>query len=456
MKRLLPLAVVLSVLLAFAGTLGFLWDQSQPEPEPRRTVTVERRDVVLKTVATGAIEPRVEVAIKPAVSGVVSALHVEPGQHVEVGELIAELRIIPDSERLASAQSSIEMARIRVQDAQRELDQARKLQGQGAASRTELELAETTFELRQQELKAARSELQIVKTGATAGSRERSTEVRAHVAGMVLTVPVEVGYSVIETNSFNEGTTIASVADMGDLVFEGTLDESEVGKVSEGMPLDITVGAFPDERFEGSLEYISPKGEELNGAVVFAIRAALTPRDDNCPSDSNADQTDADGDGLGDACDACPNDFDNDADSDGVCGDVDNCPANSNSDQSDLDSDGEGDVCDDCTDADGDGVCIEDDICSGTSLPDVPSVSLGVNRWADTDGDGVFDTVSKGKGKGPGRSYTLEDTQGCSCADIIAACGVGDGHDKYGCSISVMDDWTDGDTDGDGDYCDTH
>ncbi len=292
MKRVLPLTVVLAILLAFVGTLGFLWRQSQPEPEPRRTVTVERRDVVLKTVATGAVEPRVEVAIKPAVSGVVSALHVEPGQHVQVGELIAELRIIPNSERLASAQSGIEMARIRVQEAQRELDQARQLQGQGAASRTELALAEATSQLRQQELRAAQSELQIVRTGATAGSRERSTEVRAHVAGMVLTVPVEEGYSVIETNSFNEGTTIASVADMTDLVFEGTLDESEVGKVAEGMPLDITVGAFPDEHFAGTLEYISPKGEDLNGAVVFAIRAALGARDDifvRAGSSANAD-----------------------------------------------------------------------------------------------------------------------------------------------------------------------
>ena len=280
MKRVLPLVLVAGILLAFVGTLGFLWEQSRPEPEPRRTFTVERGDVTLKTVATGAIEPRTEVAVKPALSGVVAELYVEPGQQVALGDLIAELRIIPDSERLASAQNGIQLARIRVTDAERELDKVRALQDKGAASRTDVELAETTFELREQELRAARSELQIVKTGATAGSRERSTEVRAHVAGMVLTVPVEVGYSVIEANAFNEGTTIASIADMGDLVFEGTLDESEVGKVKEGMALDITVGAFPDERFAGSLEYISPKGEVINGGVQFAIRAALTPRDD--------------------------------------------------------------------------------------------------------------------------------------------------------------------------------
>jgi HlyD family secretion protein len=291
-KRFVPLLVVFSVLVAFAGTLFFLWEQSKPAPEERRTVVVEQGDIVLKTVATGAIEPRVEVAIKPAVSGVVSALHVEPGQHVEVGDLIAELRIIPDSERLASATSSIEMARIRVADAEREMETVKALEAQGAARKTELDLAETTWSLRKQELRAAQAELQIVKTGASFGAKQRSTEVRAHVAGMVLMVPVEVGYSVIEANAFNEGTTIASVADMTDLVFEGTLDESEVGKVAEGMPLDIVVGAFPDHRFAGSLEYISPKGLEENGAVQFAIRAALAHQDEvfvRAGSSANAD-----------------------------------------------------------------------------------------------------------------------------------------------------------------------
>lgn len=292
MKRLLPLLAVLGVLLAFVGTLLFLWKQSQPEPEQRRTVTVERGDVVIKTVATGAIEPRVEVAIKPAVSGVVSALHVEPGQLVQTGDLIAELRIIPDSERLAAAMSNIALARIRVTDAERERKRVQILADQGAAPATQVELAQTTADLRKQELRAAQAELQIARTGSAAGAGEALTDVRAHVAGMVLMVPVEVGYSVIEANAFNEGTTIASVADMGDLVFEGTVDESEVGKVQEGMALDIVVGAFPDQRFAGTLEYISPKGEDLNGAVVFAIRAAMAAQQQTfirAGSSANAD-----------------------------------------------------------------------------------------------------------------------------------------------------------------------
>jgi hypothetical protein len=162
---------------------------------------------------------------------------------------------------------------------------------------------------------------------------------------------------------------------------------------------------------------------------------------DNCPSDANADQADTDADGAGDACDACPYDADNDSDADGLCADEDNCVEIYNPEQTDLDNDGIGDLCDDCVDVDEDGVCDDADRCEGTTLPDdVPTVRLGTNRFADIDGDGVFDTVSP-NGKGPGRAYTIAMTGGCSCAQIIEALGLGEGHSKFGCSISAMDDW---------------
>ena len=162
---------------------------------------------------------------------------------------------------------------------------------------------------------------------------------------------------------------------------------------------------------------------------------------DNCDI-PNPDQADADGDGFGDVCDICPFDADNDIDQDGVCGDIDNCPDDPNEDQSDLDKDGLGDVCDPCTDVDRDSICIEDDLCPNTVLPeDVPTVRLGTWRWADVDGDGIFDTRAS-RGRGPGRYYTIEDTAGCSCEQIIEALELGAGHSKFGCSISAMDDWT--------------
>ena len=165
---------------------------------------------------------------------------------------------------------------------------------------------------------------------------------------------------------------------------------------------------------------------------------------DNCPDHANIDQRDGDGDGIGDACDVCPNGADTDAD--GACDDSDNCLSVANPDQADRDADGAGDACDECPygddhDPDGDGLCTGRDLCPGTALPErVPTVRLLVNHFADVDGDGVFDTVSP-KGKGPQRYYTLEDTYGCSCQQIIEALYLGNGHRKHGCSIGAMDHW---------------
>lgn len=169
--------------------------------------------------------------------------------------------------------------------------------------------------------------------------------------------------------------------------------------------------------------------------------------EDNCSDESNEDQADTDGDGAGDVCDVCPLDPDDDADGDGYCANEDSCPDLANSDQEDSDDDGVGNACDDCpydaeNDADGDGLCGDIDFCADTVLPDtVPTVRLGTNRFADINGDGIFDTTGA-SGRGPRRSYTIEQTGGCSCAQIIEELALGYGHTQFGCSISAMDDWT--------------
>ncbi len=293
MRRvLLPLLLVFGVLATFCGTLGFLVSKSRPVPEDVQLVEVKQADIVLKTVATGAIVPRVEVEIKSRVSGVLSRVHVEPGELVAQGDLIAEVQIIPDSATLNNAQVSVRTAKIELDNAETELERAEALFAKSALSSVELQRARRDADLARQSYQAALSNLQIVREGATRGTGNVLTDVRSTVSGMVLAVDVEEGESVTETNTFNAGTTIASVADMTDMVFEGQVDESEVGRIQEGMPLDITVGALRDRRIRGTLEYISPKGLLVDGAVEFEVRAAIEPQEDlfiRAGSSANAD-----------------------------------------------------------------------------------------------------------------------------------------------------------------------
>jgi HlyD family secretion protein len=290
----LPVGVVGGVAMLFALTLVWLFVQSRPVPPDVRIVEPARSDIVLKTVATGAIVPRAEIEIKSRVSGVLHALHVEPGQAVEAGQLIAEIKVIPDSATLNRAQSDLRASKIEFDNTVVELERAQSLSDRAALSAAELQQARTARDLAKQSFDAAWRHLQIVKDGATRGADEVgvSTEIRSTVAGMVLAVDVEEGESVTETNTFNAGTTIASVADMSDMVFEGQLDESEVGRIREGMPLDITVGALRERKIAGTLEYISPKGVSVDGAVQFEVRAAITPEEDlfiRAGSSANAD-----------------------------------------------------------------------------------------------------------------------------------------------------------------------
>lgn len=279
MKRLVPLFLGGLVLLAFLATLVFLVYKAREKPVVYETAQPYVTDIVKKTVATGAIVPRNEVIIKPRVSGIIDAIAVEPGQIVAAGDLIAVIRIIPDLRTLAAAESAVQTSRIGREVAEEELRRAESLFASSAISSAELEQRRADAALAREEHAAAVKTLRIVREG-QAGGASVSTHVTSTVEGMVLSVDVEEGQSVTETNTFSEGTTIATVADMRDMIFEGQVDESEVGKIREGMELVVTVGALGDQRFRGTLEYISPKGVLLEGAVQFEIEAALEPVED--------------------------------------------------------------------------------------------------------------------------------------------------------------------------------
>lgn len=321
------------VLLVMTGGLGaYFMSKSGGEDKNVETTKAEIKDISRKAVATGAVKPRKEVIIKPQVSGVVEKLFVEAGGFIKKGEKLARIKLVPSQVNINNAQNGVELARIRFKQAERELERQKKVFTQkldvetarvnyenaqreeerqqqlfsdGIISQVEyntfkvdLELRkaelenskilasnnlkqfESEVDIRRQELESAINNLQLLKEGATNNSKQVSNVVVSTVDGMVLEVPVEEGYSVIERNNFNEGTTIASVADMNSLIFEGMVDESDVGKLKEGMALEITVGAIEDYKFDATLEYISPKGVEEEGTVKFEVRAAIVQNSD--------------------------------------------------------------------------------------------------------------------------------------------------------------------------------
>jgi HlyD family secretion protein len=275
LKRIIPFVITLGVLVAFSWTLLFLYQKSQAKPVVYKTAKPRVMDIVKKAVAPGAIVPRREIIIKPRVSGVLDKVEVVPGQLVKSGALIAKIRIIPDVVSLNNAEARLKSAQISSDNATLELARFEKLHAQGLVSETEYNQQKLGAELKRQELEAAESNLQLVKVGASKKSGAVSNLVYSTVSGTVLDVPVKEGGSVIEANNFNEGTTIASIADMRDLLFSGTVDESEVGKIREGMPVSILVGALGEQRFRGALEYIAPKGVPKDGTIQFEVRAKL-------------------------------------------------------------------------------------------------------------------------------------------------------------------------------------
>jgi len=275
MRRIVPLLLALGVFAAFVATLLFLYEKSQAKPATFETMKPVMMDIVKKTVAPGAIVPRREVAIKPHVSGTLERLYVDAGQTVKEHQLLAKIQIIPNIVALNNAESAIRSAQINFDNAESQMLRYRQLFDQKLMNETEFNQFKVGLDLKRQDLETARSNRELIKEGASKSTGKISNLVTSTVEGMVLDVPVKEGSSVIEANTFNEGTTIASVADMADMIFLGRVDESEVGKLSEGMPVSITVGALGEEHLEGKLEYIAPKGKEKEGTIEFEVRAAV-------------------------------------------------------------------------------------------------------------------------------------------------------------------------------------
>jgi HlyD family secretion protein len=268
-----------------AGTIWLVYyfvNKSSTPTVIYKTETPFETSITKKTVATGSILPKREVQVKPQVSGIIEALYVEAGQNVKAGQLIAKVRVVQnlsgknsDLRTINEGERSVETTRVSFENARIEKERQEKLLAQKAISQQEYQRALTEYNMRKEELDRAEKGLDITRQNVLQNSGRIANEIYSTVDGMILDVPVKVGSSVIERNNFNEGTTIAIVADMNSLLFEGKVDESEVGKIKEGMDLNLTIGAIPDKVFKAKLEFISPKGVTEEGAIKFQIKARV-------------------------------------------------------------------------------------------------------------------------------------------------------------------------------------
>lgn len=274
--KAIKVLVVLIVLGVFGWTFYFLYAKSKKEPEKISTVEPSIQNIIQKTVATGAINPRREVAMKSQVSGIIEKLFIKAGDKVKQGDVIARVKIIPNMLNLSNAENRLNQAKIALENTKLEYDRSKQLLDDKVIASAEFQQVDNRYRTAREELDAAQNNLQLIKEGTTAKMGQVSnTMIKSTISGMVLDVPVKEGNSVIESNTFNEGTTIASVADMGEMIFVGKVDESEVGKIHVGMPLILTIGALQEDKFDAQLEYISPKGVTENGAIQFEIKAAV-------------------------------------------------------------------------------------------------------------------------------------------------------------------------------------
>ena len=277
MKKYSKLIIAAIIALIFIGTFVFLWQKSQPKEVVYNEFTPAVNDLKKTTIITGKIEPRNEVYVKPQISGIITEILKEAGQTVQQGEVIAKVKVIPDMGQLSSAEARVRLADINLEQARVDYEREKNLYDQKLVSADEFDKISQQLRQAKHELASAQDALQVVRDGMSkSNASASSTLIRSTISGVILDIPVKVGNSVILSNTFNDGTTIASVANMNDLIFRGNIDETEVGQLVSGMPLKITIGALQDLSFEASLEYISPKAIENNGANQFEIKAAVT------------------------------------------------------------------------------------------------------------------------------------------------------------------------------------
>ncbi|WP_276378656.1 efflux RND transporter periplasmic adaptor subunit [Flavobacterium sp. H4147] len=281
MKKGITVTILIFIAIIFFGALYYLYAKNQESPVVFKTEKSEIKTIVKNTIATGNIQPDEEVLIKPNISGIIEQVYIKAGEKIKAGDMIAKIRVVANVSNVSSTQNQVQTAKIALDNQEKIYQRQKTLFDKDVISANDFDAAQLAYKQAKQNYQAALQSLDIVKTGTTSSlGSYANTLIRSTVNGMVLAVPVKVGNQVIESNNFNEGTTIASVADVGRMIFIGKIDESEVGKIKEKMPIEITVGAIENKKFDAVLTDIAPKGVTENGAIQFEIKASLQNRDE--------------------------------------------------------------------------------------------------------------------------------------------------------------------------------
>lgn len=281
MKKIIKYIVIAAIAVLFIGMFVFLYRKSKPEEVRYQELTATVMDIDKTTVITGKITPRNEVNVKPQINGIIAELLKEAGQQVQKDEVIAKLKVIPDMNSLSSAQSRVRLSEINLQQAQVNYDREKALFDRNMVSAEEMDKVAQALAQAKEERAGAQDALEVIRDGvSSSNATSSSTLVRSTITGLILDIPVKVGNSVIQANTMNDGTTVATVADMTDLIFDGNIDETEVGMLFEGMPMKITIGALRDYTLDATLEYVAPKAVESNGANQFEVKAAVNVQSD--------------------------------------------------------------------------------------------------------------------------------------------------------------------------------
>ena len=278
MKKIILFSVIG---ILFIAVLIWLGKKNSASPVTFETETAFKTTIVNKTVVTGKVIPLEEVEIKPKISGIIEKIYVEEGAVVKIGDLIATVRVVPNVQSLNSARGRVKNVKLQYDNAKISFERSKSLYEKGVISRQDFEKAELDINRSSQDLKNSQSDYQIIKKGSAAGmGSSANTYIKAEISGTILEIPVRKGHQVIESNTFNAGTTIAIIADMSQMIFEGKVDEAEVGKIKKGTMLDVSLGAIENKTYPAILNFIAPKGTEENGAVQFKIKADITLDDE--------------------------------------------------------------------------------------------------------------------------------------------------------------------------------